>query len=320
MGWKNADMTDARRGLYPEIEPYATHRLAVGDGHELHIEECGNPDGKPALFLHGGPGGGVIADYRRFFDPDAYHVVLFDQRGCGKSTPLGSVDHNTTWDLVADIERIRAFLGIDRWLVLGGSWGSTLALAYAETHPESVTEIVLRGVFLLRQREVEWFYQSGASRMFPDAWEEYVSVIPDDERDDLVRAFHRRLHGDDAVVAMDAARAWSGWELSTSQLLPREFDEPDEWLLVFAQIESHYFVNGGFLRAPNQLLDDLARIAHLPAVIVQGRYDVVCPAESAWALHRAWPGSRLELVADAGHSTKEPGIIDALVRATDGFR
>jgi len=313
-------MAEVRRTLYPEIEPYATHRLAVGDGHELHIEECGNPRGKPAVFLHGGPGGGIETDYRRLFDPQVYRIVLFDQRGCGQSTPLGSVEHNTTADLVADIERIRTFLGIERWLVLGGSWGSTLALAYAETHPESVTELVLRGVFLLRSREIEWFYQSGASRLFPDAWERYLAAIPPEEHGDLLRAFHSRLHGADEAVAMAAAQAWSRWELATSYLFPKPPDESDEWLLVFARIETHYFVNGGFLRTPNQLLDDVARIRKIPGVIVQGRYDVVCPAESAWALHRAWPEARLEMIADAGHSTFEPGIVDALVRATDGFR
>lgn len=313
-------MGGERRELYPEIEPYAAHFLPVGDAHTVYVEECGTPTGKPALFLHGGPGGGITADHRRFFDPASYRVVLLDQRGCGRSTPFASVEHNTTWDLVADIERIRAHLGVDRWLLFGGSWGSALALAYAQAHPDRVSELVLRGIFLLRRRELEWFYQEGASRLFPEAWQSYLAAIPSDEHDDLIGAYHRRLHDPDERVARAAARAWSGWELATSHLVPREEEVSDDWLLAFARIESHYFAHGGFLEREDQLLDGVARLRGLPAVIVQGRYDVVCPVETAYELHRRWPGSELHVVADAGHSALEPGIVDRLVRATDAFR
>jgi proline iminopeptidase len=309
------------RALYPEIEPFDEGFLKVSDLHTVHYEQVGNPRGRKALFLHGGPGGGLDPDYRRYFDPARWHVVLFDQRGSGKSTPHAELRENTTWDLVADAERIRAHLGIDRWLLFGGSWGSTLALAYAETHPDRVTALVLRGIFLLRRKELLWFYQEGASWLFPDAWEGYLEPIPEAERGDLMSAYHRRLTSGDPEVRRRAARAWSTWEGTTSKLRV----DPDyvarfagdEFADAFARIEAHYFVNGAFLRSDTQLLDDVQRIAHLPGVIVQGRYDVVCPAASAWALHRRWPGSRLVLVPDAGHSIKEPGIVDALVQATD---
>lgn len=306
------------RDLYPEIEPYATHRLDVGDGHTVFVEECGNPEGMPAVFLHGGPGGGITPEYRRFFDPERYRVVLFDQRGCGQSTPFASVEHNTTGHLVADIERIRDHLGIDRWLVFGGSWGSTLALVYAEAHPDRVQALVLRGIFLVRDRELDWLYQDGASRIFPDAWEHYLAPIPPEEHADLRAAYHRRLFGPDAEVAQAAAAAWSRWELATSYLRPRDADETDEWLLAFARIESHYFAHGCFL-APDQILDRIDRIADIPMTIVQGRYDVVCPMETAWELHRRCPRSQLVVVPDAGHSSLEPGVAGALVEATDAF-
>jgi proline iminopeptidase len=312
-----------RRTFYPEIEPYRTGRLRVSDLHELYFEESGNPRGKPALFLHGGPGFGSEPKQRRFFDPAAYRIVLFDQRGCGKSTPHASLVGNTTWDLVADIEKLRAHLAIDRWQVFGGSWGSTLALAYAETHPERVTELVLRGIFLLRKQEIDWFYQRGASALFPDAWEKYLEPIPEAERGDLLRAYHRRLTGDDPEVRQRAARAWSVWEGSTSCLVPNPEliakTGGDEFSLAFARIECHYFVNGAWLEG-RELLRNVDKVRKIPAVIVQGRYDVVCPMESAWALHRAWPEADLRVVGDAGHSANEPGNVHELIEATDRFR
>jgi proline iminopeptidase len=312
-----------RRDLYPPIEPHRSGHLAVGDGHEVYWEECGNPRGKPVVFLHGGPGAGCDARARRFFDPARYRIFLFDQRGCGRSRPHASLEHNTTGHLVADIERLREFAGVERWQAFGGSWGSTLALAYAEAHPEHVTELVLRGIFLLRKKELDWFYQEGASFLYADRWEDYVAPIPKAERGDLMRAFHRRLTGANPAEAQAAARAWAIWEGATSYLLTdddnvRKWGE-DEFALAVARIECHYFVNGGFMRSESQLHDDIGRIRHLPAVIVQGRHDVVCPMVTAWELHRAWPEADLEIVGDAGHSAFEPGITDALVRATDRF-
>ncbi len=311
------------RDLYPPIEPFDDGYLPVSDLHTVHYEQAGRRDGKPALFLHGGPGGGLDPDYRRYFDPARWRVVLFDQRGSGKSTPHAELRENTTWDLVADAERLREHLRIDRWMVFGGSWGSTLALAYAQTHPQRVSALVLRGIFLLRRRELLWFYQEGASWLFPDAWEEYLKPIPEAERGDLMSAYYRRLTSDDPAVRREAARAWSVWEGTTSKLRV----DPDAvarfggeaFADAFARIECHYFVHGAWLRSDTQLLDDVSKIAHLPAIIVQGRYDVVCPAASAWALHRRWPNSRLTIVPDAGHSMKEPGILSELVRATDEF-
>jgi len=311
------------RVLYPPIEPYRTGTLPVSDLHTLYYEEVGNPSGRPVVFLHGGPGGGLEADYRRYFDPGKWRVVLFDQRGCGRSTPHAELRENTTWDLVADIERLREALGIGRWVVFGGSWGSTLALAYAETHAERCRGLILRGIFLLRRKELLWFYQEGASWLFPEAWDEYLAPIPEVERGDLMSAYHRRLTSEDPELRMRAARAWAVWEGATSKLHPDpklvEHFSGDRFAEAFARIECHYFVNGAFLRTDAQLLDDAPKIAELPGVIVQGRYDVVCPAASAWALHKRWPGSVLRLVGDAGHSISEPGIIDALVQATDDF-
>jgi proline iminopeptidase len=309
--------------LYPEIEPRLTGRLRVSDLHELHYEESGSPDGKPVVFLHGGPGAGTDPKQRRFFHPERYRIVLFDQRGCGRSTPFASLEANTTWDLVADIERLRVHLGIERWQVFGGSWGSTLALAYAQRHPERVTELVLRGIFLLRRREIEWFYQHGTSVMFPDLWEPYRNHIPEAERNDMLAAYHRRLTSDDAAVRLAAARAWSVWEGGTSKLLPdpaftAHYDEV-EVALSMARIECHYFVNRGFLETDDQLLRDVGRIRHLPATIVQGRYDVVCPIDSAWALHLAWPEADFVVSANSGHSAFEPGNSRALVAATDRY-
>ena len=317
------DTGKQRRSLYPPVEPHRHGLLAIGHGHEIYWEECGNPAGKPAVFLHGGPGAGCDTRARRFFDPALYRIVLFDQRGCGRSQPHASLEHNTTWDLVAEMEQLRAHLGIERWQVFGGSWGSTLALAYAQAHPTRVTELVLRGIFLLRESELDWFYQQGASALFPDRWEAYVEPIPEPERSDLMRAFHRRLTGADRTAAIAAARAWAVWEGSTSFLLTdddnvRKWGE-DDFALAVARIECHYFVNRGFLRDENQLLDDVGRIRHIPAVIVQGRYDVVCPMTTAWDLHRTWPDADFRVVPDAGHSAFETGMTDELVRATDRF-
>jgi len=314
-----------RRTLYPEIEPHHTGRLRVSDVHELYFEESGNPTGKPVVFLHGGPGGGSDAKQRRFFDPAHYRIVLFDQRGCGKSTPHASLEDNTTWHLVADIERLREHLAIERWQVFGGSWGSTLALAYAEKHPDRVTELVLRGIFLLRKWEIDWFYQEvGAGAFFPEAFEPYLAAIPEAERGDLVRAYHRRLTSDDPAVRQAAAKAWSVWEGSTSFLLQNHDYiarcAGDKFADAFARIECHYFVNGGFFEHDGQLLTDVGRIRHIPTVIVQGRYDVVCPAKSAWDLARVFPEANLRIVPDAGHSAFEPGMIHELITATDGFR
>ncbi|MCC7257280.1 MAG: prolyl aminopeptidase [Gammaproteobacteria bacterium] len=317
------DNAAGRRGLYPAIEPYRSGLLRVSPVHEIYYEECGNPRGTPAVFVHGGPGAGGDATPRRFFDPARYRVVLFDQRGCGRSRPHAELRENTTQDLVADMERLRELLGIERWLVFGGSWGSTLALVYAETHPQRVAALVLRGVFMLRPAELAWFYQHGASEIFPDRWEAYLAPIPPAERGDLLGAYHRRLTGSDAAVAQAAARAWSIWEGATSHL----FESPatverfgaDEFSLALARIEAHYFVNGGFLDPPDQILRNVGRIRAIPGVIVQGRYDVVCPATSAWELHRAWPEASLRIVPDAGHSAFEPGITHELVSATDRF-
>ena len=311
------------RELYPEIEPYATGTLQVDARHTLYYEQCGNPDGKPVVLLHGGPGGGCNAKMRRFHDPAKYRIVLFDQRGAGRSRPHADLVDNTTWDLVADIEKLRALLGIERWQVFGGSWGSTLALAYAQTHPQRVTELVLRGIFMLRRWELEWFYQQGTSRLFPDAWEHYLAPIPEAERGDLIAAYHRRLTSDDEATRLEAARAWSVWEGGTSYLhidqnYASSHGDPN-FALAFARIENHYFVNQGFFEVEDQLLRDAHRIAEIPGVIVHGRYDVVCPIQSAWELHKAWPKAELIISPASGHSAFEAENADALVRATDRF-
>ena len=306
--------------LYPEIEPNATYSLDVGDGHVLYVEESGNPDGKPAVVVHGGPGGGSAPKQRRFFDPDAYRIVLLDQRGCGRSTPTASVEHNTTWHLVADLERVREHLRIDRWLVFGGSWGSTLSLAYSQMNPERVTELVLRGIFLLRRSELDFFYQHGTSDLFPDAWEQYLAPIPDEERGDLVAAYHRRLFGDDPEAQLECARAWADWERATAYLEQRPGTDSDQEMLNLARIENHYFVNRGFFTHETQLLDGVDLIRHIPAVIVQGRYDCVCPMRTAWDLHRAWPEAEFVLNQRAGHSMFDPENTSALVDSVDRFR
>jgi len=309
--------------LYAPIEPFHSGWLDVGDGHEIYFEESGNPDGKPCVFVHGGPGGGSAPEARQFFDPERYRIVVFDQRGCGRSRPHASLEANTTWHLVADMETLRRELGINRWLVFGGSWGSTLALAYAQAHPEAVTELVLRGIFLLRPEEIHWFYQEGASALYPDSWEAYLTPIPKEEQGDLLNAFHRRLTSNDEAIRLAAARAWSVWEASASFLIQNQdfmdkLDAPDA-ALAMARIECHYFVNGGFFESPNQLLENIDRIRHIPAIIVQGRYDVVCPAVTAWDLHRAWPEADFQLIPDAGHSAFDSGNTRALVAATDRF-
>jgi proline iminopeptidase len=311
--------------LYPPIEPYARGVLKVSDVHRLYYEESGNPRGKPVVFLHGGPGGGTEPKMRRYFNPRKYRIVLFDQRGCGKSKPHGSLVDNTTWHLVEDIEALRRHLGIARWQVFGGSWGSTLALAYAETHPKRVTEMVLRGIFLLRRSEIEWFYQSpqGTAALFPDRWEKFVALIPPRERKDMVKAYYKRLTSKNRKTMIEAARVWSVWEGSTSYLMPDERRlsryKQSAFAAAFARIECHYFVNRGFLKRDTQLLDNVRRVRHIPCTIVQGRYDVVCPMTSAWALHRAWPEAELKIVPDAGHSAFEPGNARALVAATDAY-
>ncbi|MEE9162535.1 MAG: prolyl aminopeptidase [Candidatus Neomarinimicrobiota bacterium] len=310
------------RELYPPIEPYLDQHLQVSDLHTIHYEECGNPAGLPALFVHGGPGGGIESVYRRYFDPERYRVILVDQRGSGQSTPHAELRENTTQDLIADMERVRESAGVERWLVFGGSWGSTLGLAYTQAQPERVTRLILRGIFLCRDKEIRWFYQDGASRVFPDHWEQFLAPIPAGERDDLLQAYYQRLTGEDRDAQLEAARAWSIWEGATSKLYYDEASAAkfgqEEFSLAFARIESHYFVHGAFLEE-DQLLRDAKKIRHIPGVIVQGRYDMVCPLTSAWDLHRAWPESQLQIVPDAGHSITEPGIVDRLVAATDTY-
>jgi proline iminopeptidase len=312
-----------RRALYPRIEPRRVGRLAVSDLHELYWEESGNPGGLPVVALHGGPGGGSSPEMRRFFDPRRWRIILFDQRGCGRSTPHSELRDNTTWRLVEDIEALRRHLEVERWLVFGGSWGSTLALAYASQHRARVLGLLLRGVFLLKEDEIRWFYQRGASRIFPDAFERYVAPIPEEERGDLVAAFHKRLLSGDPEVRAEAAAAWSRWEGETLSIhgpkqRPPRFDEA-EFLDAFARIECHYFVNKGFFERDGWLLEAAARFGDLPGVIVHGRYDVVTPIESAWELSRVWRKAQLRIVPDAGHSSLEPGIVSELVKASDWF-
>ena len=309
--------------LFPPIEPFDSFRLRVSDLHELHVEQSGNPDGVPVIFFHGGPGAGLSPLHRRFFDPAAYRVILFDQRGSGRSTPLGELRENTTWDLVADAERIRERLGIEKWLVFGGSWGSTLGLAYAETHPERCTGLILRGIFLSRRSEVLWTFGGGAQRVFPDGWADFLAPLDESERSDVLAAYHRRLNAEDPAVRRQAALAWNRWEELGSYLVAHSYSVAEEDVpaeIALARIEAHYFVNGAFLSDDEQLLRDVEKVKHLPCVVVQGRYDMVCPAVSAWDLHRAWPGSRLAIVPASGHSADEPGIVSALVDATEEWK
>ena len=309
--------------LFPPCEPYRTFQLPVSGLHTLHVELAGNPDGQPVVFLHGGPGGGIEPVYRQYFDPEKFHIILFDQRGCGKSTPFAELRENTTWDLVGDIEKIREELTIDKWVVFGGSWGSTLSLAYAQMHPERVKGLILRGIFLLRKKELHWFYQEGANFIYPDAWEYYIEPIPAAERHDLLSAYYKRLTHKDESIRVEAARAWSIWEGSTSklfqdkQLMERTGEE--RFAEAFARIECHYFINKGFLDRENQLLEDIDIIRHIPATIVQGRYDVVCPITTAWELHKVWPEASFHIIQDAGHSMTEIGTRSMLVKATEKF-
>jgi len=311
------------RELYPPRQPYNEGELKVSDLHTIHFEESGNPEGKPIVLLHGGPGGGCPPFYRQYFDPEKWRLVMFDQRGCGQSKPHAELQENTTWDLVNDIEKLREYLNIHQWVVFGGSWGSTLSLAYSQTHPDRCKGLILRGIFMLRQKEIRWFYQEGASYIFPDAWEEYVKPIPINERDNLLTAYYQRLTSPDAQIRLEAARAWSIWEGSTSRLFPdldlKQRFGIDAFAEAFARIECHYFINKGFIDPEDKLLLNIDRIRKIPAVIVQGRYDVVCPMMSAWELHRAWPEAEFIVVADAGHSMSEPGIRTCLMEATDKF-
>lgn len=310
------------RSIYPPIEPYSTGRLDVGDGHSVYYERVGTPGAKPAAFLHGGPGGGISPHHRRLFDPHLYDVLLFDQRGCGRSTPHAGLQANTTWHLVADIERLRAVVGADKWLVFGGSWGSTLALAYAQTHPDRVSELILRGIYMLTKPELDWYYQFGVSEIFPDKWERFQAPIPKDERGDMIAAYRKRLTSNDMAVQIEAAKAWAIWEGETITLLPSpdlsaSFSE-SHFALAFARVENHYFVHGGWLE-DEQLLRNAHRLRAIPGVIVHGRYDMPCPARYAYALHMAWPEADFHLIEGAGHAWTEPGILDQLVAATDRF-
>ncbi|RDJ14542.1 prolyl aminopeptidase [Rhizobium grahamii] len=315
-------MTEVLRTLYPEIEPYASGHLDVGDGHKIYWERSGTPGARPAVFLHGGPGGGFSPSHRRLFDPALYDVLLFDQRGCGKSTPYADLNANTTWHLVADIERLREMAGVEKWQVFGGSWGSTLALAYAETHPERVSELVVRGIYTLTKAELDWYYQFGVSEMFPDKWERFIAPIPPEERHEMMLAYNRRLTGADRAVALEAAQAWSIWEGETITLLPEKstsgkFEDAD-FAYAFSRIENHFFVNAGWMDE-GQLLRDAYKLKDIPGVIVHGRYDMPCPAKYAWLLHKAWPTAEFHLIEGAGHAYSEPGILDRLIRTTDKF-
>ncbi|MGD8515169.1 MAG: prolyl aminopeptidase [Granulosicoccaceae bacterium] len=305
--------------LYPEIEPYQTRRLAVQPPHDLHIEECGNPDGLPVLFLHGGPGGCCLPFHRRFFDPAVYRIILFDQRGAGQSTPHASLEHNTTQALVSDIEAIREALGIEQWVVFGGSWGSTLGLVYAQTHPQRVSGLILRGIFLCRRRDIAWFYQHGASRIFPEYWQDFLAPVPEAERDEMVSAYYRLLTSDNEQIRLEAAKAWSLWEGRTISLKPdpkaeASFADP-HFALAMARVECHYFMHDSFLE-PDQIVNNACKLVDIPGVIIHGRYDVVCAVDNALALHEAWPQAELHIIPDAGHAASEPGIVDALVSAT----
>ncbi len=319
----NTPNMTARRQLFPPIEPYRTGWLKVSSRHEIYFEECGSPLGKPVVVVHGGPGGGSNPTMRRYHDPSRYRIILFDQRGCGRSTPYACLEENTTWDLVADMERLREHLGIERWQLCGGSWGSTLSLAFAETHPDRVMELILRGIFLLRKAEIDWFYQEGCSWIFPDAFERYLAPIPPAERSNMIEAYHRRLTSSDPETQIAAARAWSVWEGTTLSLYHdqervQKFGN-ETYAIAFARIECHYFMNKGFLRSDNQLIEDAARLAPLPGTIIHGRYDVVTPLKNAWDLSRAWTNAELRVVPDAGHAMTEPGIVHEIVTATDKY-
>ncbi|WP_428355645.1 prolyl aminopeptidase [Methyloprofundus sp.] len=308
--------------LYPHIQPYKTGRLKVDDRHELYYEEVGNPDGQPVVFLHGGPGGGIESDNRKFFDPNFYRVILFDQRGAGKSTPKADIVNNSTWDLVSDIEKLRTHVGIDQWIVFGGSWGSTLALAYAETHPKKVKALALRGIFLSRPKEIEWFYQKGAGKIYPEDWEKFIEIIPEQEQQNIAAAYYKRLTSEDPLIRQQAAESWSTWEASCSFVQKRrsslnEFSDAD---LSLARIECHYFINNSFFQTDNWLIENIDCIRNIPCQIVHGRHDMICPIENCWDLQKAWPEAKLHIIEDAGHSAKEPGTVDRLIRIMDDYK
>ncbi|GIS42773.1 MAG: prolyl aminopeptidase [Candidatus Neomarinimicrobiota bacterium] len=309
--------------LFPNIEPFNTFSLPVSDLHTIYVEESGNKNGKPVIFLHGGPGGGVDPKYRRYFDPEKWRIIMFDQRGCGKSTPFAELEENTTWDLVSDIEKIRNHLSIDKWVVFGGSWGSTLSLAYSQTHPDSCKGLILRGIFLVRKKELDWFYQEGASNIFPDRWESFLEPIPVEKRDNLMQAYYEILTGEDHSKKIEAAKAWSTWEGSTVKLLEDEnfisdFSD-DKFAEAFARIECHYFMNNCWFDSDNHLIENMHKIKHIPGVIIHGRYDIVCPVIQAWDLHKAWPEADLHIIPDAGHSIFEDGIKNKILEYTDRF-
>lgn len=318
---KFADQKRTASFLYPHLNPFDQRMMDVGDGHRIYVEQCGNPNGLPVVVLHGGPGGGCSPAMRRYFDPSVYRIVLFDQRGCGRSRPHASVEDNTTWHLVADIERIREVLGIERWVVFGGSWGATLALIYAQSHPSRATYLVLRGVFLMTNAELKWFYGGGAGHFFPDIWNRFANLIPEDERHDMISAYHRRLFSGDPAIETRYARAWAAWEnaLASIDNDGTTGDSPSEYARAFARLENHYFINAGFLESDGQILANMSKIAHIPSTIVQGRYDMICPPASAWALAQVWPKADLRLINKAGHALSEAGISMELLRTTDAI-
>lgn len=316
---KNPDQKRAVQYLYPPIDPFDQRMVDVGQSHRIYVEQCGNPEGLPVIVLHGGPGGGCSPAMRRYFDPQKYRIILFDQRGCGRSRPHASVQDNTTWHLVSDIEAIRELLGIDRWCVFGGSWGATLSLIYAQTHPDRALHLILRGVFTMTQAELDWFYGGGAGRFWPETWERFVQPIPEDERDDLIAAYHRRLFSGDMSAEIRFGRSWSAWENALASIHSggTSGESPGEYARAFARLENHYFMNSGFLDRDGQILDEMDKIAHIPGVVVQGRYDMICPPTAAWELTRRWPSSDLRMVRNAGHALSEPGISAELVRVMD---
>ena len=319
---KVADRKKSVQYLYPPIDPFDQRMMDVGDGHRIYVEQCGNPDGIPVVILHGGPGGGCSPAMRRYFDPSVYRVVLFDQRGCGRSRPHASTEANTTWHLVSDIEQIRVALDIDKWLVFGGSWGATLSLIYAECHPDRTAYLILRGVFLMTRTELDWFYGGGAGKFWPDLWSRFTGLVPEDEQGDLIAAYHRRLFSGDLMQETRFARAWASWENALASIDNEGpgGESPAEYARAFARLENHYFTNVGFLERDGQILHNIDTIAHIPGVIVQGRYDMICPPVSAHRLHEAWPRSRLSFVPRAGHALSEPGISAELVRTMDALR
>ncbi|NSX53523.1 prolyl aminopeptidase [Parasulfitobacter algicola] len=319
---KNADHKRATQYLYPQIDPFDQRMLDVGAGHKLYVEQCGNPKGVPVIVLHGGPGGGCSPAMRRYFDPDVYRIILFDQRGCGRSRPHASVENNTTWDLIDDIEKIRTVLKIERWMVFGGSWGATLSLLYAQSHPDHTACLILRGVFLMTQAELDWFYGGGAGRFYPDIWSRFTNLIPEDEHDNLIAAYNRRLFSGDMMLETRFARAWAAWENALASINSDGMvgESPADYARAFARLENHYFINNGFLDTDGQILESIDRIKNIPGYIVQGRYDMICPPKSAWELAKRWPNADLRMIARAGHALSEPGISAELVRIMDHLR